>query len=274
MPNMPNIPNMSNMPNTPNILNMLNISNILKYLKKHLKNIFNRLRHFASFSWFNNKDKITSEVIFTDNKDKGDKGDKSNYENPVLILESISEESEESGVYTPVCDYSVNIPNFSKSRDSILIIDDNEGMVSFLKDDLDYFNLKNIIDYKKINVITMSSKLAGFIFEATQRKMNGLNIKYAIIDITLGGSVMGKTGNIKYTGVDVYEMIIEYNPEVRFIFYTGNNLNPHINANKKIIDQFYNLTKKDIKEFILFKTSLDMDSRRKYIAKHLFDKEI
>jgi len=209
------------------------------------------------------KDELTSETLFKEDKVKI-KGACTNC--PLKQL------CEDRNNYDYRCDYAIKLPNFDKNKDSLLIIDDNEGLVSFLLDDIEYFNEKGIIDLDKINVITMSSNMAGFNLEVAQRKLNGLRIKWAIIDITLGGSIMTPEGNKKYTGVDVYEMIIDYNPEMKFIFYTGNNLNPHIKTNSLLIKQFKDINNEDINDYVLFKTALDMDARRKYLQKYLFYK--
>ena len=177
----------------------------------------------------------------------------------------------EKGDYDYRCDYTVELTDFDEDKPSILLVEDNEGVVNFLKEDVQYLEENGLLNNREYNILTFTSNLAAFNFEVAQRKMCGLNIKYAILDITLGGSIMTEDGNIKYTGVDVYEMILKYNPNVKVLFYTGNNLNPYINANAKLIEQFKNITKgKDIKDYILFKTSLDMDTRRKSLSERLF----
>jgi len=167
--------------------------------------------------------------------------------------------------------WNISLPkDFSKDKDTILIIDDNIGMVSFLIDDIEYFKEEGIID-NDINIISIHSSHAVFKYEALQEKYNNLNIKWAIIDITFGGSVMSKDGNIIYTGVDVYKILKEHNKNFKFLFYTGNNLNPYIRSNSILIDKFKELSDgKDIMEDVLFKTSMDMDNRRKYIKDKLF----
>ncbi len=159
---------------------------------------------------------------------------------------------------------------FDKNKESILILDDNEGMVSFLLDDLNFFNKSGQLNLDDYNVLTFSGYNAGFDFETTQEFHEGLNIKYAIIDITLGGSNMTKDGNIIYTGVDVFEMIQKYQDDFKFIFYTGNNMNTHIKANVRIMDHFKTLTSHNIIDYILYKTSMDMDTRRVNIFNKLF----
>lgn len=159
------------------------------------------------------------------------------------------------------------------SKDTILIIDDNEGIVSFLKDDMDYFIEKGIID-KDINILTISGQHAAFTLESYLNHVDNLKIKYAIIDITLGGSKMTPVGNMKYTGVDVFEMLHKRYPRMRFLFYTGNNLNPYIKSNSKLIKQFKLITSDDIKNHVLFKTSMDINTRREYIQDKIFPKKI
>ncbi len=168
------------------------------------------------------------------------------------------------------CMFDIELENFDKNKDTFFIIDDNEGMVSFLEDDVDYLDSKGVINKKDINILSLSGNHSAFIFEIMQDREKGLNIKWAIIDITLGGSIMTNKGNIKYTGVDVLVMILKYNPDVKFLFYTGNNLNPYIKRNKQLIDQFKEIAGEDINNYVLFKTSMDMSSRRSYIAKKLF----
>jgi len=170
------------------------------------------------------------------------------------------------------CENSIDIGDYNPDLDTVLIIDDNEGMISFLMDDMDYFVDKGIIDKDKLNILPISGLHAAFSLKLLYEKLPRLNIKHAIIDITLGGSKMTKEGNIKYTGVDVFSMIYKNNPDFRFLFYTGNNLNPYIKSNEKLISQFKELTGGDIKKHVLFKTSMDISSRRKYIQECLFDK--
>lgn len=165
-----------------------------------------------------------------------------------------------------LCDYDIELPKLDKNLKNLLIIDDNEGMVSFLKDDIEYLIGEGKID--KVNVIAISSPYAAFSLKLLKEKIDWLVIDYAIIDITLGGSIMSKKGNIKYTGVDAYEILD--NNQCKYMFYTGNNLNPYIKANRKLIEQFKELTNEDIMDYVLFKTSLDMDTRREKIRSAVF----
>lgn len=170
------------------------------------------------------------------------------------------------------CENSMELKDYNPELDTILIIDDNKGMISFLMDDMEYFIDKKVIDIEKYNILPITGVHAAFTLKLLYEKLPRLNVKFAIIDITLGGSKMTEEGNIKYTGVDAFEMMYTNNPDFNFLFYTGNNLNPYIKSNEKLINQFKKLTNDDIKKHILFKTSMDMNSRRKYIQEFLFKK--
>jgi len=169
------------------------------------------------------------------------------------------------------CEDAINMDNFDDTKDTILVIDDHEGIISFLKDDMEFFNEKGIIKLNDVNLLLISGSYAAFTLKLLYDKIGKLNIKWAIIDITLGGSKMTPEGNIKYTGVDVFDMIYKKDKPFKYLFYTGNNLNPHIRSNQKIIEQFKNITNENLNDHILFKTSMDMNTRRKYITKHLFE---
>jgi len=212
-------------------------------------------------SIFKKEDEYITEDIFKE--DKVTIGDCTNC--------PLKDDCKDKNNFTINCIYAVSIKDIDKTKNTILIIDDNEGMVSFLEDDIEYLSDEDIIDLSNTNLLTLSGKHAAFTLKLILTKAKPINIKWAIIDITLGGSVTTAEGNVKYTGIDVYEMLAEANPDIKYIFYTGNNLNPYINANKRMINQFENLTNKDnIMNHVLFKTSMDMDSRREYIAKALF----
>jgi len=162
------------------------------------------------------------------------------------------------------------IKNFDESKETLLIIDDNEGVISFLKDDIENFYERGILKEDEINLLLLTTSNAGFALQKLYDKGINLNIKWAIIDITLGGSKMTNEGNVKLTGVDVFEMIYNNSKDFKFLFYTGNNLNPYIKSNEKLIQQFENLTNDDIKKYVLFKTSMDIQKRRKYLTEKLF----
>jgi CheY-like chemotaxis protein len=164
--------------------------------------------------------------------------------------------------------------NFDKNKPSILIIDDNEGVVSFMKDDLESIGKEINID--KYNIISFSSPQAVYQFKVTQHYYDGLNIKYAIIDLTFGGIINTKHKIIKANGIDVYWAIKLYEgDDFKFIFYTGNSLNGHVKTTKQMIEKFKKYSGgENLLDYTLFKTSLNIEKRREILKKWFLDKNI
>lgn len=158
--------------------------------------------------------------------------------------------------------------DFDKNKQSILLIDDNPGVVSFLRDDIEAILKKHSLDY---NIIEFTGINAVYKFLATLQHYNSLNITKAVIDITYGGSVQTNNGSIRLNGVDVFKALIEKFPELQFCFYTGNQLNPYIKRNKATMDYFKNIYYENILEHVLYKTSMNMDSRIAYFEQKLFN---
>ena len=96
------------------------------------------------------------------------------------------------------------------------------------------------------------------------------NVKYAIIDISFGGYKIINDEKIRYTGVDVLEMIQKYNPDIKFILYTNNHLNPGIKANKSVLDKYEDIRTDNIHDHVLYKTALTIEDRREYFVDNLF----
>ena len=135
-------------------------------------------------------------------------------------------------------------------KKNLLIIDDNAGLVSLIEDVLEIESLKD-----KINVLKINSIYAGFVLHILKRKKGFLKIDYAVIDLSLGGVIYNdEVGNIGHEGIMVFKDIYENNKNVKFFFYTGNNLNPYVYASKKIITLFSEITNgKNILEYVIFK---------------------
>lgn len=169
------------------------------------------------------------------------------------------------------CNWIEKQHNFDKTKNSILVIDDNPGVVSFLRDDIDSIFKKNRINIGDYNILEFTGNDAVYKFLATLQYYGNLNITKAIIDITYGGSVQTNSGNIRLTGVDIFKALYRLNPSINFCFYTGNLLNPYIRTNKIIMDEFKDIYSENILEHVLYKTSLNMDERIKFFEKKLFN---
>ena len=172
----------------------------------------------------------------------------------------------------PDCEWVMNLDCKDFTKPGILIIDDNPGIVSFLEDDLDVLDENEKIKISDYNVFSFTTKTAAYKFIATVRRYGNLNIKYAIIDITLGGTINTVDKIVKLTGIDILEMLLEMNPETRYIFYTGNQMNKYIKTIANIMQQYKEITNKDISDSVLFKTELSMEDRQEYILKKVLEK--
>jgi len=168
------------------------------------------------------------------------------------------------------CEYVVDMDWFDFEKDTLLLIDDNAGVVSFLENDINYLDEIGSIKKEDINILSLSGNFAPFTLNVLYKKLEKLNIKWAIIDITLGSRKMTPDGIKTYTGVDVLEMINKNEKSFNYLFFTGNNLNPHIKANEILINQFKEFMDTDIMDKIVMKTSKDMKSRRKFFKENLF----
>jgi len=175
-----------------------------------------------------------------------------------------------TGSESYLCGYVKRQKDYDPNKPSVLLFDDNYGVISFLKDDLEELDEENKINLKNYNIIEFTSKYAGFQALATLKSYSGLNIKYAIFDLTLGGGVYDEVkGNVILDGVDIFENVRYYNPDMRYIFFTGNKLNPYINKNKEIMDKFEKISGEDINKHILFKTNLTPEKRKDYLYKFI-----
>jgi len=168
------------------------------------------------------------------------------------------------------CTNVINLSEYDLTKPGILLIDDNPGIISFLEDDLEELDEDGKIKLDDWNVFSFTSKSAAYIMFATLRHYGDLNIKVAIIDITLGGTMNTSEKIIKLTGVDAFEPLLELNPDLRYLFYTGNQMNNHIKTIGVIMQQYTNCTGKKITDNILFKTQMAMSDRQEYLYKKLF----
>ena len=170
----------------------------------------------------------------------------------------------------PMCQWNQDLSDKDLSKPGILIIDDNPGIVSFLEDDLEELNDEGLIKLNDYNVFTFTTKHAAYHLLGVLRQHGDLNIKIAIVDITLGGSMQTPKGNTKLTGVDAFEPLLELNPKLKYIFYTGNQMNDHVKVIADIMKTFTKITGEKITDHLLFKTQLNMNDRRMFLYDKLF----
>ena len=161
--------------------------------------------------------------------------------------------------------------SFDFNKKTVLLIDDNAGIVSFLEDDLEIIFEEHHINLEKFNILSFVGEHAVYEFLSLIREYADLNIEYAILDITIGGSLVTDFGNVKLTGMDVFDVIYKINPEVKYFFYTGNLIKDPISTIDKVISKYKLIANKNLEDKILYKTEVQMDLRREYIYKILFE---
>jgi len=183
------------------------------------------------------------------------------------------------------------------SKPNILLMDDNIGTVSFLKDDLESYHylaqrirtnnlsdmsvrLYNVykdltdkeinflmnFDLSKYNIIEATGDMAGFSVENAIK--NGAHFDIAVLDIILGGYKISKSENIIYDGIDIYKMLIESNPKIIIKFYTGCVLSKYSYESIK----FDKIFGDDINNYAIIKDE-DFKFRRKQLLKILIKSE-
>ncbi len=175
-----------------------------------------------------------------------------------------------SHISEKICKWGIHESEYDLTKPGILIIDDNEGICSFMEDDLEELDLNGRINLDDYNVFTFYDKMCAYDLLGTLSRMD-LNIKKAIIDITYGGTVISEAGNIKLNGVDVFEVLYEMHPDLKYVFYTGNQMNYNIKVIGQAMRKYTKITGKKITDNILFKTQLSMDGRRDFFMKTIFN---
>jgi len=160
--------------------------------------------------------------------------------------------------------------NYNSSKKTILLIDDNLGILSFLEDDVNEIFNKYNMKKEDFNIIKITGRDAPIHIKTLLRLNKEFKVDYAIIDLTFGGIIKTTNGNIKLNGVDVYCDLHNKNKEVKFVFFTGNTLNPYIKSNQKMIETFNKCNKDDIMNYIINKNEFDEESRIDEFYKRLF----
>ena len=223
-----------------------------------IKNMFNK----------KNEPKITSSNVFREEKN----------ESIVVGCGSClhSEKCEKNKIDKSfLCKFSIQLPEhrYDKTKETILLLDDNSGVISFLEDDFKHLDSIGKIDLKKYNLIHFTNKTAAFEACSTLDLYKGLNVKYAVLDLTLGGTTTDDKGEtVMYDGVDVFKSIKKYNNDFKYIFFTGNKLNPDIKKNAEMIQKFNSVTGDNLENHILFKTSLSRVQKREFFETFINDK--
>jgi hypothetical protein len=162
--------------------------------------------------------------------------------------------------------------DFDFNKNTILLLDDNAGVLSFLKDDIITISTNfEGFDVENYNILAVGSKYAGFMLIDLLKEYE-LHIEFAILDITLGGTVLSDNGSITLDGVDVYTILKEYSENLKYRFFTGNHLNMYEKRSKSIVNKFKESSGEDIRDKIILKGQNNISERLEEINKLLQEK--
>ena len=111
--------------------------------------------------------------------------------------------------------------DYDTNKKTILIMDDREEIISSVLDDLAALDNTNNFFLEDYNILTVSSKMAGFSVLDILEKAPKIEIKFALLDVILGGkkNIDGKRKMVD--GVDVALAIWEKFPNADILFFSG-----------------------------------------------------
>ena len=111
--------------------------------------------------------------------------------------------------------------DYDANKKTILIMDDREEIISSVLDDLAALDNTNNFFLEDYNILTVSSKMAGFSVLDILEKAPKIEINFALLDVILGGkkNIDGKRKMVD--GVDVALAIWEKFPNADILFFSG-----------------------------------------------------
>ena len=111
--------------------------------------------------------------------------------------------------------------DYDTNKKTILIMDDREEIISSVLDDLAALDNTNNFYLEDYNILTVSSKMAGFSVLDILEKAPKIEINFALLDVILGGkkNIDGKRKMVD--GVDVALAIWEKFPNADILFFSG-----------------------------------------------------
>jgi hypothetical protein len=111
--------------------------------------------------------------------------------------------------------------DYDPNKKTILIMDDREEIIYSVLDDLAALDNTNNFFLEDYNILTVSSKMAGFSVLDILEKAPKIEINFALLDVILGGkkNIDGKRKMVD--GVDVALAIWEKFPNADILFFSG-----------------------------------------------------
>ncbi len=143
--------------------------------------------------------------------------------------------------------------DYKIGKKNLLIVDDKEGIISSVLNDLKVLNEEHIIfDLDDYNIIALHTNMAGFNVLEVLTKAPGIEINYALLDIVLGGKKIVNGKRKMVDGVDVAIEIWKKFPTAEILFFSGCMIGyDEIPLNFKT--KFDTFTNDDMNDYILSK---------------------
>ena len=142
--------------------------------------------------------------------------------------------------------------DFDNNKKNILIMDDRHEIISSMIDDLRSLSESVIFNLDYYNIVSVSTKMAGFHVLDILEKAPDVEIHFALLDIILGGKREVEGRRRMVDGVDVALKIYEQYPNAEILFFSGciieNSNDPSHFKNK-----FNKATSEDIRDHIMAK---------------------
>lgn len=138
---------------------------------------------------------------------------------------------------------------YNKENKNILIMDDSEEIILSILDDLrsidsPHFNLS------KFNIITVSTKMAGFDVLEIIKNADRIKIDFALLDIVLGGKKDIDGIRKMLDGVDIAIELLKNNPAVHLLFFSGCIIE-ETNDSLHFRTRFENFVGEDMNDYII-----------------------
>jgi len=111
--------------------------------------------------------------------------------------------------------------NFNINNENILIMDDRNEIISSIMDDLYSLDEQTSFNINNYNILSTTTKMAGFYVLDILEKAPDIVINYALLDIILGGKKITDEKRIMVDGVDIAIQIWERFPQSNILFVTG-----------------------------------------------------
>jgi hypothetical protein len=188
----------------------------------------------------------------------GKNGNKSNEVNQNEISNQNETNPDQNNVDSQI-DWLINngwTDSYDVDKKTILIMDDREAIISSMMDDLySLDDQESEFNLNSYNILKIHSKMAGFQVFDILEKAPLIEIKYALLDIILGGKKVIDGKRTMVDGVDVAIAIWDKFETAEILFFSGCIIESDSRDIFNFKDKFEEYTGDNIENYILPKDS-------------------